>query len=130
MEKQLEKICTPFNLSKLAYIKGFRELCVFGVNNEEYFPISDIDNNFIFEYFEKEDSIEVYYCPTHFQLISWFHQKHNIQISQKVNGMYKIIYYTGHTVFHEGKSEFEINEALEVALNLLHDFKKETPTEV
>jgi len=117
MRKELLKICVPFVIAKLAYEKGFKELCVFGVNEEEHFPIVDSDEEFLFEYFEKQDDIEVYYCPTHLQLIDWLNKTHDIQVSLKVNGLWRVIAPSGYTLFKEHITEFEVNDAIFLALN-------------
>lgn len=144
MKKQLEKIFIHFNLAKLAYSKGFRQWCAcIAFNENDYRPNfieKVIDDNLhgkcLETFFDLEDTeFEIgeshYYCPTHLQLISWLSEKYDIQVTLKVNGMWKVIAHTGHTIYNSfSKTEFEINEAIEIALNLLDDFKKETPTEV
>jgi hypothetical protein len=77
---------------------------------------------FDFKY-KSDDSVGEYGIPTHFQLIVWLKDKHNIDVTMQINGLWVVIGSNAIYEYFNGDNEFEINRALEVALNLLPDFQ-------
>jgi len=124
MNDKLKNIFVPYEIAKLAYEKGFREWCAcIGENRCNIFLNSEgeyID----FDYMGVP--INGYYgLPTHFQLISWLKINHDIDVSNSAlgfTGKWVVIDVTGcHVCNLKMDDEFEINEAIEVALNILPD---------
>lgn len=124
MSEKLKNIFVPIEVAKLAFEKGFTEWCA-GINNKLNQVISNCksdDFEFDFKYITDDNDGE-YGIPTHFQLIAWLYDKHSINVIIYYNGLWKVYDFGGRPIYFEFESEFEINQALEVALNLLPDFE-------
>ena len=128
MNNKLKNIFVPYNVAKLAFEKGFTDWCA-GINNKLNQVISNCESDdfkFDFEYITDDNDGE-YGIPTHFQLIDWLKDKHNIDVLNcqfPLNGLYKVLDSNGYYGKNEEfDTEFEINQALEVALNLLPNFQ-------
>lgn len=130
MTQQLKNIFVPYNVAKLAFEKGFIEWCsaIQGKDQSEPEPnvkiVTKEGRRFsLFDYaYLSDDSDGEYGIPTHFQLISWLKDKHDIDVTMQINGLLAVISTHGYT-YDSGDNEFEINRALEVGLNLLTDFQ-------
>lgn len=130
MTEQLKNIFVPYLLAKLAFEKGFTEWCLATQGKEEPEPLPNFRITTkegrqvaIFDYpYFSDDSFKEYGIPTHFQLIAWLKDKHDIDVTMQINGLWAVIASHGYT-YDSGDNEFEINRALEVALNLLPDFQ-------
>ena len=128
MNDKLKNIFVPYNVAKLAFEKGFTEWCA-GLQKKELelilntHPILNYENDY--QYFGDDNDGE-YGIPTHFQLITWLHNNHNIDVLNyqfPLNGLYQVLDSNGYYGKNEEfDTEFEINQALEVALNLLPNF--------
>ena len=125
MNEKLNNIFVTVDVAKLAKEKGFDEWCsAFSKNqtlkeyeNEiSYFPnICDSLIGFGFENYGNKNFISM---PTHFQLIKWLKDKHDIDAIILESGLFKVINQYGNRCYNDNDdSEFEINEALTIALN-------------
>ena len=133
MNEKLKNIFVPYNVAKLAFEKGFTEWCVSISLEDDKDPvpnsiIKDDDDGLIedhiFDYnYLSDDSYGEYGIPTHFQLISWLQSEHNIDVEMNQYGLWTVIDSIGVIIYFEEENYFEINQALEVALNLLPDFQ-------
>lgn len=124
MKQELTNIFVPYQVAKLAFEKGFIEWCA-GINNKKNQIMSNCESddfNFDFKYFT-DDSDGEFGIPTHLQLIVWLKRKHDIDVTMQVNGFWIVLDAFGRDTYFEYENEFEINQALEVALNLLPDFQ-------
>lgn len=132
MKQELKNIFVPYLLAKLAFEKGFTEWCL-AVQFKEQSETEPLPNAkiviiegrevSIFDYpYFSDDSKGEYGIPTHFQLIAWLKDKHDIDVTMQINGLWAVIASHGYT-YDSGDNEFEINRALEVALNLLPNFQ-------
>lgn len=120
MEKKLENIFVPYEIAKLAYQKGFREWCA-GIDicdNSVGTILNTEEDDIDFEYFGNP-SKGYYGLPTHFQLMDWLQSNHNVQITMHKEGGFTVFDKDGFMKFDKGKPRFEINKALEIALNTL-----------
>ena len=70
-----------------------------------------------------DDSFGEYGIPTHFQLIAWLKDKHDIDVTMQINGLWIVLDNFGLDTYFEDENEFEINQALEIALNLLPNYE-------
>lgn len=132
MNEKLKNIFVPYNVAKLAFEKGFTEWCALVDIKDStigvYPNIADfeIEGEFysLFDFkYKSDDSKTEYGIPTHFQLIDWLKDKHNIDVLMENNGTWYVLDKKGMMSFLDSENEFEINQALEVALNLLYDFQ-------
>ncbi len=125
MNKQLKNIFVPFEIAKLAKQKGFYEWCAFKYGdhldngNPVFYGNTDGEGTFLCEYDNGIDNNEDLSIPTHFQLMMWLVEQHHIEVTMKSSGMFKVFEKSGSILWVDNNNEFEINEALEHALNLL-----------
>lgn len=114
MENKLENIFVSYEIAKLAYEKGFREWCAgIGVCDNSVGTMLNTEKDDIdFEYLGNP-SKGYYGLPTHFQLMAWLLDNHNIDM-----------FILHRTLSNRGSldvEKFNINIALEIALNTLPD---------
>ncbi len=75
--------------------------------------------NFDFEYQASFVTPNVF-LPTHFQLIKWLKDEHNIDVQMQANGLFDVQNIFGDYERNgKGEKEFEINEALEIGLKAI-----------
>ena len=124
MKQELINIFVPYHVAKLSFEKGFTEWCA-GINNKKNEIVSNCESDdFDFDYnYLSDDSFGEYGIPTHLQLIVWLKDKHNIDVTMQINGFWRVIDAFGNHVYFENETEFEINQALEVSLNLLPNYE-------
>lgn len=113
MNKELKYIFVPNEVSILASEKGFKEWS---------FPIKKILPLFGF-HFENEADEPKGNMITHTQLIMWLVEQHHIEIQLQMNGMFTVCDAFGTTLWINDENEFEINDAITHALNLLPNDK-------
>lgn len=133
MNEKLKNIFVPYNVAKLAFEKGFTEWCksIQGKDDKEPSPNAKIQYDgegsipiFVYDYaYLSDDSKGEYGIPEHSQLIVWLKDKHNIDVVMDYNGLYKVFDSIGNYAYFNDENEFEINQALEVALNLLPNYE-------
>lgn len=126
MEKELENIFVLPKIGILALRKGFKEwcACLYNESSNDIFPNYYISENntlsFDFDYYTSlKTEIQL---PTHFQLIAWLQTNHNIHLSFDKSRKLSVFIPEKSSfkfITENGESEFEINKALEIALNTL-----------
>lgn len=123
MNEKLQSIFVPEAVARLAKEKGFDEwcACVFVPRLNEYFPnmASSHDFDYVFDYeFKASNNIDSNLdIPTHFQLIKWLKDKHDIDVQMNFSGFWNVIISSGAWIYDlQDNNDFEINEALELAL--------------
>jgi len=75
-----------------------------------------------FDYYTNDNSNGEYGLPTHFQLMAWLQSNHNVHLSFNKSRKLSVFIPEKSSfkfITENGESEFEINKALEVALNTL-----------
>lgn len=124
MEKELENIFVPYEIAKLSYEKGFREWCCALVTSDDLFMNATKNYEPDFGYTLLSNGLGQFGLPTHFQLIAWLKYNHNIHLSFEKNGKFSVCIpekLSFRWIVEDDTIEFEINKALEVALNTLPD---------
>jgi len=127
MEKKLENIFVTYEIAKLAYEKGFREWCACLVSKERghtpNFHEKEVDGYIetLFDLECEQDEIinEHNPCPTHFQLISWLRENHEILIILCSDKTFEVELTNGDYFTDGDNLIIDINKAIEIALNIL-----------
>lgn len=112
MNEKLNNIFVTVNVAKLANEKGFDEWCACLYSNEIGI-ISNSKDCYEWDTSISEPSTVWLRIPTHFQLIKWLKDKHNIDVQMHHNGLWDVQNIDGEYV----DLGLEINEALIIALN-------------
>ena len=112
MQQELKNIFVTKEVAKLAKEKGFDEICAgfFRVHEEDVFPNSDSDHEFIFGWCDNQD--DYIDAPTHFQLIEWIEGTFFVRISRNNEGWWIVKEKGFEPTYIE-----DINMALEFALD-------------
>jgi hypothetical protein len=83
MQKELENIFVPEAVARLAKDKGFNEWCASTNLGGDILPIIK-NKSYVFDFdFNPKYSLPT---PTHFQLIKWLKDIHDIDVQMELNG--------------------------------------------
>lgn len=121
MNKELENIFVPVEVAKLAKQKGFKDWCACYKEEPRYSELANVRGDLGWYYGKRENSKNIVAIPTHFQLIKWLKDKHDVDLRMEFNGIWSVIDTFGaNHINSEGETEFEINEALEIGLKAIN----------
>lgn len=114
MNEKLNNIFVTVDVANMAKEKGFDEWCACSVFvKSAMFPQTKSDK---WAFQERKD--KALGIPTHYQLIKWLKDKHDIDVKMLESGLFKVIDQYGNRCYNsDDDNEFEINESLTIALN-------------